>query len=205
MKKLGQEWNRRIFIACSILSVPFLIRAFYNFLAAILHLDAHVMIPSIKNDDWTAPLVYLIYISLADIMPITGQLISMLVVLDHGKYQLMASSRKGSIEKKNANKTNSLDIVRSNKRQIESTNMERSTNTRQAPRKLSDFYTQEKDLSEDSNSSDSGDLENVIHLGIFSADPKKHPLIKFTHQDRSRMERSNSQTITYKSIIPYGS
>lgn len=204
MKKLGREWNRRIFISWSILSVPFLIRAVYNFLAAILHLDAHVMIPSIKNDDWTAPTVYLVYISLADIMPITGQLISMLVVLDHGKYQLMASSRKGSIEKKNVCKTNSLDILRSNRKQIESTNMEKSTNTRQAPRKISDFYSQEKDPSADSNSSDSGDLENVIHLGIFSADPKKHPLIKFTHKDRSKMERSNSQTITYKSIIPYG-
>lgn len=83
MEKLGLLWNKRIFMAISILSVPFLIRAIYNFLAAILHLDAHVMIPSIKRDDWVAPIIYLAYISLVDILPITGQLISMLVVLDN--------------------------------------------------------------------------------------------------------------------------
>lgn len=52
----------------------------------------------------------------------------------------------------------------------------------------------------DISSSESGDLDNVFHLGIFSANRKHNPLVKFQKGERSKMERSNSQTVTYKSI-----
>ena len=52
------------------------------------------MTPSIDKDDWTAPIVYLIYISLADILPITAQLVSIIIILDKSK--LYRSSLGGS-------------------------------------------------------------------------------------------------------------
>ena len=58
----------------------------YNLVSAIFHLDSKVMVPSIDDDDWLAPMVYLSYILLADILPITGQLISFIIILDRRKY-----------------------------------------------------------------------------------------------------------------------
>lgn len=45
------------------------------------------MKPSITENDWRAPIIYLVYITLVDILPIVGQLISMAVILDTTKFR----------------------------------------------------------------------------------------------------------------------
>ena len=58
------------------------------------------MIPSIMKDDWIAPLVYLFYITFADIIPISAQLVSILVVLNQTKSRIQYVSRKLEISDK---------------------------------------------------------------------------------------------------------
>ena len=82
----GNRMKTKVYIAMSVLSIPFIIRSIYNFLSAIFNMDSEIMVPSISNNDWIAPLVYLIYIIFADILPITVQLVSIIIVLDRGKY-----------------------------------------------------------------------------------------------------------------------
>ena len=94
----------KVYIAISILSIPFLIRSIYNLFSAIFNFDSEVMGPSITNNDWIAPIVYLIYILLVDIFPITTQLISIMIVLDRGKYyfqglQTPENQRQGEMRK----------------------------------------------------------------------------------------------------------
>ena len=71
----------RLIYATYILSIPFIIRWAYNLIGAIIHIDAEIMQPSIIDDTWTAPVVYFFYIVIADLLPITSQLISMVVVV----------------------------------------------------------------------------------------------------------------------------
>ena len=54
------------------------------------------MTPSIRRNDWIAPVVYLIYISLADLFPITCQLISVYIVLgqSQGSYKRSSSLKR---------------------------------------------------------------------------------------------------------------
>lgn len=82
----------RLKVAVWLLSIPFMIRWLYNFIGAIIHIDSKVMQPSIEDDTWTAPIVYSVYILVADLLPITSQLVSMVVVTD----DLTASSVKNS-------------------------------------------------------------------------------------------------------------
>ena len=50
------------------------------------------MQPSIKENTWTAPVVYTFYIILADLLPITSQLISMVIVVDDVNQETMIST-----------------------------------------------------------------------------------------------------------------
>jgi hypothetical protein len=47
------------------------------------------MQPSIRDDTWTAPIVYTFYITIADLLPITSQLISMVIVVDDVNQETM--------------------------------------------------------------------------------------------------------------------
>ena len=64
------------------LSIPFLVRSAYNLLAYIFMLQTKVLNHSIQNDTWTAPIIYFVFILVADLLPITSQLVSMIVVID---------------------------------------------------------------------------------------------------------------------------
>jgi hypothetical protein len=60
-----------------------MIRVIYNVVGAIVHIDDKVMQPSIDNETNVAPIVYFLYILIADLLPIASQLISMFVVIDN--------------------------------------------------------------------------------------------------------------------------
>uniref|UniRef100_A0A7S3J4Z1 Uncharacterized protein n=1 Tax=Euplotes harpa TaxID=151035 RepID=A0A7S3J4Z1_9SPIT len=64
-----------------ILSIPFIIRASYTLVRITTDIDFDVK-ESIFDDSWLAPLLSFNYIIVADLIPITAQLSSMLVVID---------------------------------------------------------------------------------------------------------------------------
>jgi hypothetical protein len=190
----------KILMATWVLSIPFLIRFVYNLFGSIYHFDAEVMIPSIKNDDYVAPVVYFIFITLADIFPITSQLVSMLVVLD--KYKVIYE-RKHSIKKRlsDAEDAPILDFEKPNDHTQVNPNSSRGILPPILPFPIvRTKVTPYTETSSNESSSDSEGFENVVHLGIFSQGHQKSPLVHFNRQNVSRHDRSNSQTITIKSI-----
>ena len=86
IRNLNEDLERQVrgkFIyATWVLSVPFLIRAIYNIFSAVLNLDSVVIKNSIEENSWVAPLLFLFYITVADLFPITSQLVSMFVIND---------------------------------------------------------------------------------------------------------------------------
>jgi len=96
LRQYNEDYEARIkwkliFSTC-ILSLPFLIRCAYNVIGAIIHIDSHIMRPSIEKNTWVAPIIYTVYIVIADLLPITSQLISMLVVVDDISSESYAST-----------------------------------------------------------------------------------------------------------------
>lgn len=89
LKKKLRDWNedfeekarKRINFAVYLLSIPFFVRALYNFIRRITYLD-EIMDDSIRDDTLLAPLVTFFFIIIADLIPITSQLVTMLVSLD---------------------------------------------------------------------------------------------------------------------------
>lgn len=57
-----------------------MLRAAYIIFTASYDLEGDVLFPSMLNDTWSAPTIYFFYIIFADLLPITSQLVSMLVV-----------------------------------------------------------------------------------------------------------------------------
>lgn len=98
----------RLIYATYILSIPFIIRWAYNLIGAIIHIDAEVMQPSIIDDTWTAPIVYFFYIIIADLLPITSQLISMVVVVSDVNNDDMISS---TIDKRSDTTEDNLSLL----------------------------------------------------------------------------------------------
>jgi hypothetical protein len=78
---MEEKTRNRINIATYVLSIPFLIRATYIFIRKVTHLDESMRI-SIRDDTWLAPFITIIYILIADIVPIAAQLVTMVVVFD---------------------------------------------------------------------------------------------------------------------------
>lgn len=89
LKSALRRWNEevelklrnRISFATHILSVPFIIRSLFAGLRLVLNLG-HILYVSIMDNTWTAPIIYFVYIIISDLLPITAQLASMLVVND---------------------------------------------------------------------------------------------------------------------------
>ena len=131
------------------------------------------MIPSILNDDWIAPLVYLCYISLADIIPISAQLVSMLVVLNHSESKAQDSSQAENVNKG----------IPPSKRKYT-------------------FRSNDPEESHDSSATEEENLESVLPLGIVNPrQSSKTPLITFRRKpDFDHSRRSLSQTFTGKSF-----
>lgn len=78
---MEEKTRSRINFATYVLSIPFLIRAVYIFIRKVTPLDEEMRI-SIRDDTWLAPFITIIYILIADIVPIAAQLVSMVVVFD---------------------------------------------------------------------------------------------------------------------------
>ena len=89
IKSFNEDYERtlrgKLIYATWIISIPFIIRSVYNTISTSFNFDAKVLGPSIRDNTWTAPIVYFFYIVLADLLPITSQLVSMLVVNDEVK------------------------------------------------------------------------------------------------------------------------
>lgn len=89
LKRELKLWNEevekqarcKINFAMWVLSIPFVIRAAFMFLRLILEVSQELD-DSVHEDTWFAPTIYFLYIAVADLVPITSQLASMLVVID---------------------------------------------------------------------------------------------------------------------------
>lgn len=87
LKKWNEEIESRnrakIIFSMLILSIPFLVRAIY--ILVRLNVDMKDKLDkSIEDDDYFAPTFSFFYICIADLIPITAQLSSMLVVVNRG-------------------------------------------------------------------------------------------------------------------------
>lgn len=109
----------------------------------------------------------------------------MLVVLDTNK---MGSTRKGSVNKK-----------RSGDPLLHQTDEEKEAHVSSRPKIKLQVHSKSflTESVKSSSKSDSDDMENVVHLGIFNKRQRDNPLVTFKNHNKSRNERSNSQTITY--------
>lgn len=65
-------------------------------MTAIFRIDQKILNPSIENNTWTAPIVYSLYIWIADLLPTTSQLVSMIVVIDNVKQSSIKNSATNS-------------------------------------------------------------------------------------------------------------
>ena len=89
LKRELRLWNEdiehrirpKINLAMNLLSFPYIIRAIFVILKLSINTE-HILSDSINDNTWTAPIVFFIYIASADLLPITAQLASMLVVVD---------------------------------------------------------------------------------------------------------------------------
>jgi len=79
-EEVEEKARSRINFATYVLSIPFLIRALYNIIRKSTNLDEQID-NSIRDDTWFAPIILFLFILIADIVPITSQLVSMLVVV----------------------------------------------------------------------------------------------------------------------------
>lgn len=71
--------------AMGVLAVPFLVRASYILIRKIADMDRR-LIDSIRHDTALAPVITFLVILISDLVPITSQLVSMLVVVDNRGY-----------------------------------------------------------------------------------------------------------------------
>ena len=79
-----------------ILSIPFLFRAIYIVVRISVDMNSKIS-QSIKDDDWFAPIFSFVYIAIADLVPITAQLSSMLVVIDKESDSVYAETSESII------------------------------------------------------------------------------------------------------------
>ena len=79
---LERQMRGKFIYATLVLSVPSIIRAIYNIFSAVFNLDNNVIGKSIEDNTWVAPIIYFFFITVADLFPITSQLVSMFVVND---------------------------------------------------------------------------------------------------------------------------
>ena len=84
-------FRRKINFSMIVLAVPFMIRSLYILIIKIVDMDDKMQ-NSIKDDTSLAPLMTFFVILISDIVPITAQLTSMLVVVDKRDYNLQAST-----------------------------------------------------------------------------------------------------------------
>jgi hypothetical protein len=86
MRKWNEDMEKnarlRINFAALVLSIPFLIRSTFNIIQELFLNINEDLSNSINDDTWLAPLVYFFYIFIADILPMTLQLTTMLIVID---------------------------------------------------------------------------------------------------------------------------
>ena len=85
LRKWNEDIERRnrakISFSMLILSIPFLIRAGYILVRLNIDMESKIN-KSIEDDDYFAPIFSFVYIWIADLIPITAQLSSMLVVIN---------------------------------------------------------------------------------------------------------------------------
>lgn len=75
----------KINFAMLMLSIPFIVRATYILLRILTDVD-EMFEKSIQNDTLYAPIMSLVIITISDLVPITSQLSSMLVVVDENDF-----------------------------------------------------------------------------------------------------------------------
>ena len=89
LKKTLRRWNEdleemartRINLAIYLISIPFFVRSIYLLIRQVTSFDDRMQ-ESVNNDTPLAPIVTFLFIFIADIIPITSQLVSMMVVVD---------------------------------------------------------------------------------------------------------------------------
>jgi hypothetical protein len=85
LRKNDEDMEKRIRIrinfAAYVLSIPFIIRAVFNIFQEIVDIN-ETLGSSINNNTMLAPIVYFVYILGVDIIPMTSQLTTMLVIID---------------------------------------------------------------------------------------------------------------------------
>lgn len=89
LKKQLRLWNEeverqarhKIMFAAGILAGPFIVRGTFMILEFTVDLN-EILDHSIRANTWLAPIIYFSYITVADILPMTSQLATMLVVVD---------------------------------------------------------------------------------------------------------------------------
>ena len=105
-RKLKQElriWNEdiedktrgKINFAMHVLSFPFIVRGIYIIVKLLVNINSQLT-DSIRDNTWLSPIVTFLFILIADIVPITSQLASMLVVIDDGHQNNIEGSEQNS-------------------------------------------------------------------------------------------------------------
>jgi hypothetical protein len=80
-EEVVHKTKHKIIFAAGILAGPFIVRGAFMILEFSLGLNG-MLNESIRDNTWLAPVVYFAYILVADILPMTSQLATMLVVID---------------------------------------------------------------------------------------------------------------------------
>lgn len=87
LKVIMRKWNedieakarKNINFCMIIISLPFIARSTYTLVRILFRTD-RIVDDSIRNDDWIAPIVFLLLIIIADLIPTTSQVSSMMVI-----------------------------------------------------------------------------------------------------------------------------
>lgn len=80
-EEVEKQARNKLNFAIYVLSIPFIVRALFNLLEISIDINDHLS-QSVLDNTWLAPIVTFLYIVVSDLLPITSQLASMLVVVD---------------------------------------------------------------------------------------------------------------------------
>lgn len=84
----------KISFAAHILTIPFLLRAIFNLMNICLDVNEKLS-QSISDNTWLASIVYFVFIIISDLIPMTSQIASMLVVVDERDFSNNVRSTQG--------------------------------------------------------------------------------------------------------------
>jgi hypothetical protein len=100
-EEVAKRATYKIIFAAYIMIVPFFFRVSFNILNMIIKVNDDLD-RSISNNTWLAPVIYFTYILITDIVPMTAQISSMLVVISQddfsqGLKESIGESQEGNL------------------------------------------------------------------------------------------------------------